>query len=139
MKKFLVPAFLVLFASVACGQDVCISQEAANKCVKAAAELIEARNVIQEFQKERAASIAEREKAAVVIAGLNELVVVKDRVIASYEQINTLYKQVIELQQGIILELEKRLTKPKSAFGKFMDALKTLTYFLAGAALGRGL
>lgn len=133
---------LMLFAAVCCGQDepkVCVSQDAANKCVKAAAELIEARNVISEFQKERAASIAEREKAGVVIAGLNELVVVKDRIIASYEQINALYKSVIELQQGIILKLEERLMKPKSAFSKFLDALKTVAYFLAGAALGRGL
>lgn len=118
---------------------MCIPQSAANKCASAAAELIEARVVIAEFQKERAASIAEREKAAIVIAGLNELVVVKDRIIAGYEHINTLYKQVIELQQSIILKLEERLAKPKSAFSKFLDALKSVVYILAGAALGRGL
>lgn len=116
--------------------QVCIPQSDVNKCAAAARELIEARNVIIEFQKERAASIAEREKAAVVIAGLNELVSVKDRIIASYEQINALYKQVIDLQQTIILKLEERLMKPKSAFSKFVDALKTVTFFLAGAALG---
>lgn len=142
MKKTLIITFLLAFSAITgWAQDepkVCISQTSANKCVSAAAELIEARNVIAEFAKERAASIAEREKAAIVIAGLNELVVVKDRIIASYDQINTLYKQVIELQQSIILKLEERLMKPKSPWSKFLDALKTVLTLAAGVALGRG-
>lgn len=142
MKQVLLPAFLFLFALAVCGQDppkVCISQDAANKCVSAAAELTEARLVIAEFQKERALSIAEREKAAVVIAGLNELVVVKDRIIAGYEQMNALLRQAVEWQQEIIKQQAERLLKPKSAFSKLLDAIKTVVYFLAGAAIGRGL
>ncbi len=118
---------------------VCISQSAANKCASVAAELIEARDVIVKFSTERATSQVEREKAFKVIEGLNELVVVKDRIIAGYDQINTLYKQVIELQQSIILKLEERIAKPKSAFSKFLTTLKEVALILAGVVLGRGL
>lgn len=141
--KLLLPAFFVVIFSLAvCGQDepkVCISQDAANKCASAAAELIEARKVIAEFMKERAASIAEREKAAIVIAGLNELVAVKDRIILAQEFVERLYKQVIELQQAIILKYEEKLAKPKSSWSKFLDALKTIATVATGILIGRGL
>jgi len=144
MKKLLLAIFLNLVVGVTLGfsQDepkVCLSQTAINKCASAVAELLEARTVITEFQKERSTSVAEREAAAKVIAGLNDLVIVKDRVIATYEQINALYKQTVEIQSQIIDKLEKRLLKGKSGFERFLDVLKTVGYILAGAALGRGL
>ena len=140
--KVLLLAFFTLLSSLAiCGQEpqVCISQTSANKCASAAAELIAARDVIAEFQKERAASIAEREKAQTVIAGLNELVAVKDRIIASQEFVEKLYKQVIELQQSIILKYEEKLAKGKSSWDKLASALKTIATLAAGILLGRGL
>jgi uncharacterized coiled-coil protein SlyX len=137
---FLVSAFSMV--SVAQTPDdppkVCISQEAANKCVTAAAELIEARKVIEGFQKERALSIAEREAAAVLVKGLNDLIAVKDRIDQQKDQVIALYEKVIAMQQGIIDQLEKRLNRPKSGFAKFMDALKAVGYILVGVTLGRG-
>ncbi len=116
---------------------VCINQSAANSCASAVAQLIEARKAISEFTAERATSLAERQAAAKVIEGLNALNIVKDRVTASYEQINTLYRQAIDLQQTIILNLERQLNKPRSAFDKFISTLKTLAVLLAGVSLGR--
>lgn len=124
------------------GQDepkVCVSQEAANKCVTAAAELIEARKVIEAFQAERAASVAERAAAQTLIKGLNDLIAVKDRIDAYKDQAFAMYERVIAMQQGIIADLEKRLSRPKSAWSRFVDILKNAAVLLAGISLGRGL
>jgi hypothetical protein len=142
MKNILLTLTICFAAMAVNAQDepkVCISQEAANKCVTAAAELIEARKVIAEFQKERAATVAEREAAAVLVKGLNDLIAVKDRIDAYKDQAFAMYERVIAMQQGIIADLEKRLAKPKSGFSKFLDALKAVGYILAGVSLGRGL
>ena len=143
MKQILFIFIALLFvARATSAQDsrpVCISQDAANKCVAAAAELIEARKVITDFQKERAASVAEREAASVLIKGLNDLIAVKDRIEVEREKMTALYERVIQMQQGIIDRLEQRLAKPKSGFSKFLDALKAVGYILAGVSLGRGL
>lgn len=141
MKKLLL---IILFLgayniSAQTEPQVCISQTAANKCATVAAELIEARKVIAEAVLERQLSTVERERAEKVIAGLNELAVVNNKVIASYEKVTSLYKEVIELQQKIILDLEKRLAKPKSAFSKFLTTLKEIGLILAGVIVGRGL
>ena len=49
MTRLLTIIWVVLvLAYSAAAQDVCISQDAANKCASAARELIEARNVIAE-------------------------------------------------------------------------------------------
>ena len=146
MSRFLPIALFAIFAMFAgnsYAQDdppkVCISQEAANKCVTAAAELIEARKVIADFLRERASSVAEREAAGVLIKGLNDLIAVKDRIDAYKDQAFAMYERVIKMQQGIIEDLEKRLSKPKSAWSRFVDILKTAATLLAGISLGRGL
>lgn len=142
LLAYLLAFAIGLFGAIAThGQDepkVCISQEAANKCVSAAAELIEARKVIENFMKERAASIAEREAAAVLIKGFNDLIAVKDRIDAYKDQAFEFAQKVIAMQQGIIEQLEKRLNKPRSGFSKFMDALKAVAYIVVGISLGRG-
>ncbi len=141
MRKLLLAITLTLAICVtAHSQDepkVCISAESANKCASAVAELLEARTVISEFTVERTTSIAERQAAAKVIEGLNSLLTIKDRQIASYEQINALYRQTIELQSQIITRLEDRLNKPKSAFQKLVGLLRDLSFVLAGISLGR--
>lgn len=120
-------------------QKVCISQEAADKCVKCAQELTAARDVIAKFQTERSASEAERAAAQALIKGLNDLVAVKDRIAAEKDKVIALYENVVAMYQRIIDGLEKQINKPKSGWQKFLSALKTIGYILAGAALGRGL
>lgn len=141
MKKILFMFILVIVARATFAQvepQVCISQSAANKCVTVAAELIEARKVIADYQRLDAKSIAEREAAGVLIKSLNDLIAVKDRIETEREKMMALYERVIAMQQGIIDQLEKRLMKPKSGFSKFLDALKAVGYILAGVSLGRG-
>lgn len=142
IRFFSILVLIFWFAYSMTAQDepkVCISQTAANKCVSAAAELIEARNVIAKFQEERAASIAERAAAKTVIQGLNDLIAVKDRIDAYKDQAFALYERVIAMQKGIIDDLEKRLMKPKSAWQKFVAILKNAAILLAGITLGRGI
>ncbi len=133
---------IILFCSSLYAQDepkVCISQAAANKCATIAAELIEARNVIAEYQKKDALTAAERQASQVLIKGLNDLIDVKTRVELEKDKIIEMYAKVVTMYQGIVADLEKRLMKPKSGFQKFMDALKAVGYILAGVSLGRGI
>lgn len=132
-------ATVILIGQVQAQPPVCISQEAANKCVTAAGELIEARKVIEAFQKERAASIAEREAAQMLIKGLNDLIAVKDRIDKEKDAAFEFAQKVIKFQQDLIADLEKRLMKGKSFWDKFVGILKTLATLAAGITLGRGL
>lgn len=142
IRFFSILVVILWFVYSVTAQDapkVCISQESANKCVSCATELIAARDVIAKFQVERATSLAEREAANTLIKGLNDLIVVKDRIDAYKDQAFALYERVIAMQKGIIDDLEKRLMKPKSAWQKFVAILKNAAILLAGITLGRGI
>ncbi len=137
--KLTIPLIL-LFTVSAFAQDepkICVSQDAINKCASAATELLAARDAISQFTVERTTSLAERTAAAKVVEGLNNLLAIKDRQIAAYEQINLLFRQTIELQGQIITRLEDRLNKPKSAFQRLVSILRDLSFVLAGISLGR--
>ncbi len=112
-------SLILLFAASAFAQDepkICVSQDAINKCASAATELLAARDAISQFTVERTTSIAERTAAAKVIEGLNNLLAIKDRQIAAYEQINALKDSVIKLQMEIIEKYAAQLNKGRSAF-----------------------
>ena len=142
MKKLILITAFVLFSSLGIfaqctGDAVCVSQDTINRAAAAVDELKAARDVIAKFQTERSANEAERAAAQVLIKGLNQLLDTKDKIIAEYERIQVLYKQVIEFQQKIIENLEKQLAKPKSAFQKLMSALKTIATIVFGIGIGR--
>jgi len=101
--------------------------------------LAAAKDVIIKFQNERLTSDAAIANALKVIEGWKEMDAINGQIILKKDQVIALYERVIQLQMNIIESLEKRLMKPKSAFNKFMDALKTVTFLLAGVALGRGI
>ncbi len=117
--------------------SVCISQETINKAALVADKLRVANEVIEKFQIERGASLAEREASQVLIKGLNELILTKDKIIIEYERINALYSKVIEFQNQIIENLEKRLNKPRTTWQKFLKVLKEVALVIAGIAIGR--
>lgn len=124
---------------VSTASDPCVSihQSTIDRAARAADELIEARNVIAEFTKERAASQAERAAAAKVIEGLNQLVATKDRIEVEQNKIIKLYVDVVAMQQTIIEKLEKRLSAPKSGFQKLLEVLKRVGDIAVGVAIGR--
>lgn len=118
---------------------VCIEQETANKLYSVATQLVEAKDVIAKMLAERGASDAAIASALKTIEGWKSLDAINNTIIAKQKDVIALYEQVMKLQMQIIENLEKRLAKPRSAFGKFLDALKTVGFILAGVTLGRGL
>jgi len=145
MKKILLICItcLILVYGVA-AQDcpankVCIDQETANKLYSVATQLVEAKDVIAKMLAERGASDAAIASALKTIEGWKSLDAINNTIIAKQKDVIALYEQVMKVQMQIIENLEKRLNKPRSAFGKFLDALKTVGFILAGVTLGRGL
>lgn len=118
---------------------VCIEQESANKLYSVATQLVEAKDAIAKLLAERGASDAAVASALKTIEGWKSLDAINNTIIAKQMDVIALYEQVMKTQQGIIESLDKRLNKPKSAWKKFADALKTLGFILAGVTLGRGL
>lgn len=143
MKKLILIAIFLFTPVFAYGQctdgSVCISQTTIDRATAAVTELAAARQVIEAFGKERAATQAEREAAARLVDRLNNVIAVQDRLATEYDKVILLYKAVIAEQAALIERLQKMLNAPKSAWQRFASALKTITYILAGAALGRGL
>lgn len=137
--------WIAFAASNAVAQDVCpagkvcIDQDTANKLFNVANQLVEAKDVIAKMLAERGASDAAVASALKTIEGWKSLDAINNTIIAKQMDVIALYEQVMKTQQGIIESLDKRLNKPKSAWKKFADALKTLGFILAGVTLGRGL
>lgn len=134
--------FVLLFGILAgtnYGQKVEVDQSFIDDATKAFDLVVAQRKVIEDFQKERATSNAERASAQVLINAFDALIKVKDQISAEKDKIIALYAQVIDLQQKIILNLEKQLSKPKSAFQKFLKGLKEVLLIVTGVLIGRGL
>lgn len=102
-------------------------------------ELVESRTAIAKLLAERGAADAALASALKVVDGWKELDAVNNQIILKQREMMELYERTVKLYASLVESLEKRLMKPKSGFQKFLDALKTVTYVLAGVALGRGL
>lgn len=118
---------------------ICFSQTQANAIFDKLTQLASAKDLIIKLQNERLTSDQTIANALKVIEGWKEMDAVNGQIIAKKDQIIQFYEKVMDLQMKIIENLESKLLKGKSAWGKFVDALKTVTFFLAGAALGRGI
>jgi hypothetical protein len=101
--------------------------------------IVELRDVVENFKIERAKNKAEREASDALILGLNQLVNVKDRVIATQNDIIVLYEKVIRLQGEIIEKLTTQLNKKPSFLDKALRVLKEVALLAGGIVLGRGL
>lgn len=141
MKKLILIAIFIftpLFTYGQCAGDaVCVPQAVVDRATAAATELLAAREVIAAFAKERTATEQERASAARLIDRLNGVIAVQDRLNLEYNAVINLYKEVVEMQSALIEKLTKRLDAPKSAWAKFVSALKTVATLLAGVAIGR--
>lgn len=140
MKIILITIFLFL-ATTAYGQcpegSQCVSQTTINKCAEVADKLRIAEEAIQKFKEERGVTDVERKAATALIDSFQTLLRTKDSIILEYEKINALYVKVIDFQNQIIVNLEKQLMKPKSAFQRFMKVLKEIALVIGGIAIGR--
>ena len=121
--------------------DNCISikQSTVNAATKAVSELIEARAVIVAFTAERTASLAERETASRLVSRLDAVINAQDRLTREHEAVIGLYKGLVQTQSELIERMSKQLNAPKSAFAKFMSALKTVATIAFGIGIGRAL
>lgn len=118
-------------------EDRCISvrQSTLDRAAQAVSELVEARKVIESFKNERAATEAER-------LAWNNFKVITESAIAVFQKGVADRDKVIELQQKAIEamaqlndKLLQQIGKKPSAWKKFVNALKAVSYILAGAAL----
>lgn len=118
---------------------VAVHQSILDRAAKTIDELTEARKVIVAFQHERTATDAER-------AAYKNLVTVSDLAMGILQKGITDRDKVIELQQKameamsqLTEKLMNQLNKPKSAWSKFLSAVKTVVTLSAGVLLGRGI
>ena len=116
--------------------SVCFSQAQANEIFDKLNQFVAAKDLIIKLQTQAGTADTALANALKVIEGHVELQKVNDQIILKKDQIIVLYERVMQIQMQIIENLEKRLMKPRSPWGKFLDVLKTVTVFLAGVALG---
>jgi hypothetical protein len=146
MKKC-VAILILIFASalIASAQQtdcpaskVCIDQTTANKLFDAVDQLIAAKDVINKMLQERNSSDATIAAANKVIEAMQQREEINGQIILKLKDLNAVYEKVIALQQTIIEKLTARLDAPRSAWSKFLSAVKTVVTLAAGIALGRG-
>jgi len=118
---------------------VCIDQSTANRLFDVANQLVEAKDVIAKMLAERGASDAAIASAMKTIEGWQSLDAINNTIIAKQKDVIALYERTITLYAGLVDGLEKRLSKPKSAWSRFVDILKNAAILLAGVSLGRGI
>jgi hypothetical protein len=146
VKYFLLLITICLFSTLALrGQDVCptgkvcVDQQTANRLFDAVDQLIAAKDVINKMLQERNSSDATIAAANKVIEAMNQREEINGQIILKLKDLNAVYEKVIALQQTIIEKLTARIDAPKSAWSKFLSAVKTVITLAAGVAVGRGL
>lgn len=153
MKKIFAIALCILSASVfSYSQCIpspgysCVPTETLNRTNKALDELAVSRDLITkqtELIAKQAIALATSEAknnaAADVIAKANEILSIDAKVFDAYEKVLTLYQKTVELYATVVEKLTAQLNKPKSAWSKFLDDIKTVVTLAAGVFLGRGL
>lgn len=142
----IITLWVALAASTAAAQTidcpsgkVCIDQGTANKLYSVATQLVEAKDVIAKMLAERGASDAAIASALKTVEGYKNLDEINNTIIAKQKDVIALYEQTLKMYAGLVETMQKQINKPKSAWSKFLSALKTAVVLLAGVSLGRGL
>jgi ABC-type phosphate transport system auxiliary subunit len=118
---------------------VCLAQATANEVFSKLNELAAAREALIKLQAERVASDAVIASAQKLIDDYKALDEANKGIIAKHEQVEALYQKTIQLYSDMVEKLVAKINAPKSAFQKFVTALKEIGLLAAGIALGRGL
>jgi hypothetical protein len=121
----------------------CASQSTFDRMSKALDELAASRDALQKFTNERAANDALNAASLQVIKAANDVIAFKDKVIADQDafivKMTNAYDKVITLQQVLIDKLTAQLSKPTSAWSKFVQTVEKITMIALGITIGRGL
>ena len=145
MKKYLIIAILSLtFAGASYAQacpdgSVCFTQAQANDIFDKLSQLVAAKDAIAKLLAERGASDAVIASATRVIEDYKQLDAINGMMIVKFKQVIELYEKTLTMYASLVEKLEKKLDAPRSAWQKFVNAIKVIGYILAGAALKKGL
>lgn len=145
MKQLLLIAAFLAFGLPVAAQNincpagyVCTPQKQFNEVVDKLNELIAARDVIAKLQAERGASDATLAAANKLIEDYKQALTIRDSIDAKKDAVISLYEKTIQLYASLVEKLENKINAPKSAFARFITALKEIGLLAAGIALGRG-
>ena len=121
------------------GQKVEVDQSFIDDATRAFNLVVEQRDAIEKLKSERKLSEVERQSADLLIKGLNDLLLLKDKTIEQYQKMIEIQGKIIEFQSKIIEKLQQMINKPKSMFDKVLKILKEVSLIFGGIILGRGL
>lgn len=139
---------IIFFFAVAVGVNAqctstsgyqCVPQDTMDRMAKALDEIPKLRDLVAKQSAALALSDNERNAAQSLIKALNEAFDARGRIITDYERMMVVYQKVIDMQSALITKLTETLNKPRSAFSKFLKALKEIALITTGIILGRGL
>lgn len=121
--------------------DPCISvhQSTLDRAAKAVNELTEARKVIEAFSKERIASEVERQAYKNALDVSASALAIFQKGITDRERLIELQDKAIQAMAQLNDKLIQQMGKPRSAWSKFLSAVKTILTLAAGVKVGQGL
>lgn len=143
MKRLLLVT-LFLFAPLAVAAQCepgaqCVPQETINKCAKIADEVIALRDTVEKFKIERAATDTQLKAANDLISSLQELVKFQAKVMDDSDRVVVMMQKVVDAQNALITKLTAMVNQPKSAWQKFLSAVRDIAVLAMGITIGRGL
>lgn len=139
-KLFLMILFALFVPLAVNGQDsVTVSRQFFEDATRAFDLVVQQREALAKYAEERAASLAERQKAEMLIKALDELIEIKNRTLVAKDDLIRVYQAIIDTQAKIIDKLEKYINKPKGFWQKLAQTLKEIAILAGGILIGRGL
>jgi hypothetical protein len=125
-------------AQTVCPQGmVCYTPDQNSQILKAINEAIASKDVIAKMLSERGASDAALQSANQLIEGLKNLDVINGQIIAKQKDVMALYENTLKLQAELIDKLMLKINAPKSAWQKFISAVRDIAILAAGLSIGR--
>jgi hypothetical protein len=145
IPKIAVLTLLVYFAftisahaQTVCPQgEVCYTPTQNADILQKLNELINARDVIAKFTVERAASSSTIDAANKIIDAYKQMDVINGQIIAKQKDVMALYENTLKLQAELIDKLMLKINAPKSAWQKFISAVRDIAILAAGLSIGR--
>lgn len=143
MRYTIIVAMLLFCSAVGYGQCTsstgyqCVPQADMDRIAKDLNELKVLKDAYQKLLTERALTDAERTAAQNVIKISQDTVAIFQQGVADRDKVIELQQKALTLYAELVQKLTDQLNKPKSAWSKFLTALKEIAYLAAGVVIGR--
>jgi len=145
MKALAIIAIL-LFAGIAgygqCQASAgfqCVAQSDMDRIAKDLNELKALKDAYSKLLVERGLSAAERDAAANAIKIAGDTITVLQKGIADRESVIALQQTALKLYSDLVEKLTAKINAPKSAWAKFLEAVKDVAYIASGILIGRAI